>query len=80
MATTSVPHLGIGRSCFLSDQHQMSLPIHQHLFLVLLACPEELSQVMEPSYIPSTLVLVPQVPSWYLPKPGSYWWIPGPQS
>lgn len=31
---------GIRCSSFLSDQHQMSLSIHQHFFLVLLTCPE----------------------------------------
>lgn len=58
-STASTPHLGIGCSCFLSDQHQVSLPVHQHLFLVLLACPEELKsligqrcQVTKPFHIP----------------------------
>lgn len=57
IGTASIPHLGIWCPRFLSDQDQMSLPIHQHFFLVLLTCPEEMKsligqrcQVTKPSH------------------------------
>lgn len=58
------PHLGIRCPSFLSDQHQMSLSIHQHLFLVLLTCAERLevigqgSQVTRPPHHPSILAVM----------------------
>lgn len=59
------PHLGIRCPSFLSDQHQMSLSIHQHLFLVLVTCPEgvevvvgQRSQVTKFAHAPCTLAIV----------------------